>query len=90
MRDGMLWIDGSLDLTMGGSMQSGFGTEPGEQQQPHTSVRRSQASGAKFISRCVAQTCRRCSISAIFGDCHHRCEQTAGHDRRSAGVVHDE
>lgn len=27
MRDGMLSIDGSLDLTMGGSLQSGFGTD---------------------------------------------------------------
>src|SRR5207302_5238186 len=27
MRDGMLSIDGSIDLTMGGTLQSGFGTD---------------------------------------------------------------
>lgn len=27
LRDGMLWLDQSLDTTMGGSLQSGFGTD---------------------------------------------------------------
>jgi hypothetical protein len=38
IRDGMLAIDGSLDLTMGGTMQSGFGTD-GENSKDRLSVR---------------------------------------------------
>ena len=38
MRDGMLAIDGTLDLTMGGTLQSGFGTD-GENSNNRLSVR---------------------------------------------------
>jgi cytochrome c553 len=38
MRDGMLAIDGSLDLAMGGTLQSGFGTD-GENSKDRLSVR---------------------------------------------------
>jgi len=38
MRDGMLAIDGSLDLTMGGTLQSGFGTD-GENSSNRLSIR---------------------------------------------------
>jgi cytochrome c551/c552 len=38
LRDGMLWMDRSLDLTMGGTMQSGFGTD-GENSSDRLSVR---------------------------------------------------
>jgi cytochrome c553 len=38
LRDSMLWIDGSIDLTMGGTMQSGFGTD-GENSSDRLSIR---------------------------------------------------
>jgi Protein of unknown function (DUF1553) len=38
MRDGMLSIDGSIDLTMGGTLQSGFGTD-GENSSGRLSLR---------------------------------------------------
>ena len=34
IRDGLLAMDGSLDLTMGGTLQTGFGTDTEKQQRP--------------------------------------------------------
>jgi hypothetical protein len=38
LRDSMLWLDGSIDLTMGGTMQNGFGTD-GENSNDRLSIR---------------------------------------------------
>ena len=58
IRDGLLAIDGSLDLTMGGTLQSGFGTD-GENSEDRLSID-PEASGAPYICRCGAPICRAC------------------------------
>jgi cytochrome c553 len=67
IRDGLLAIDGSLDLTMGGTMQSGFGTD-GENSAGRLSVRPEDQT-----RRTVYLPLRRANLPALlnlydFGD----------------------
>ena len=59
LRDGLLAIDGTLDLTMGGTLQSGRGTD-GENNQGRLSIKPESQNAAPCICRCAARTCRRC------------------------------
>ncbi len=67
MRDGLLSIDGSIDLAMGGSLQSGFGTD-GENNQGRLSI-----NPDKQVRRTVYMPLRRANLPALlnlfdFGD----------------------
>ncbi len=67
IRDGLLAIDGSLDLAMGGSLQKGFGTD-GENSQGRLSV-----NPDKLTRRTVYVPLRRANLPALlnlfdFGD----------------------
>ena len=89
MRDGMLAIDGTLDLTMGGTLQSGFGTdrenssgrlsvgpESSKRREVYLPLRRRQPAHAPEPLR--------------FRRRHHGGEQASRDQRRAAGPVHDE
>jgi cytochrome c553 len=60
MRDGMLAISGKLDLTMGGSLQSGFGTD-GENSNGRLSI-----SPEEQVRRTVYMPLRRANLPALF------------------------
>ena len=60
MRDGMLAISGKLDLKMGGSLQSGFGTD-GENSNGRLSI-----SPEEQVRRTVYMPLRRANLPALF------------------------
>ncbi len=67
IRDGMLLLDGSIDLTMGGTLQSGFGTD-GENSEGRLSIRPD-----KVMRRTVYLPLRRSNLPTLlnlfdFGD----------------------
>ena len=67
IRDGMLAIDGTIDLTMGGTMQSGFGTD-GENSNDRLSL-----NPEKATRRTVYLPLRRANLPSLlnlfdFGD----------------------
>jgi hypothetical protein len=67
IRDGLLAVDGSIDLTMGGTLQAGFGTD-GENSQDRLSVRPDD-----YQRRTVYLPLRRANLPALlnlfdFGD----------------------
>ncbi|MFN7921935.1 MAG: PSD1 and planctomycete cytochrome C domain-containing protein [Bryobacteraceae bacterium] len=60
IRDGLLAVDGSLDATMGGTMQSGFGTD-GENSQDRLSI-----NPEKQTRRTVYLPLRRANLPTLF------------------------
>ena len=89
IRDSLLQLDGSLDLTMGGTLQTGVGTDN------EFSDGRKSLHPDNTKRRTVYLPLRRSNLATLltlfdFGDGDNQHRDSRANERRAAGPVHDE